>query len=366
VRIAEEIALPEAVAEDDDSGGRLSGCRVGRDEPAAENWLKAPEGVAIGIDNSAPPESYEPALSSALQEQLGLALESRETKMPVLVIDHVERPSANQANGTSTPTLAGATFDSVSVRLNEKGTDSLKTGNGMIRQRMQLLPGEFHGENNSLREMIRMAYGIKDYQIFGAPDWLITDLFDVDARSQNTVINTLKNLPEDRRKAASRAWLQQLLADQFQLQSHFETKQLPAYSLVVVDSSKLRESSGSCEPPPAGLQTFSADAPPCGLVVGGRGRKTDISQLAKFLAEVTGRSVEDKTNLTGRYDFDLTWEPQYRTDRLPPLDRTEPTNPSLLAAVQNHLGLRLVPETAALSLLVIDHVERPGEVSARR
>src|SRR5580704_557135 len=241
--------------------------------------LKAPEGVAIGIDNSAPPESYEPALSSALQEQLGLALEARETKMPVLVIDHVERPSANQANATSTPTPAGAPFDSVSVRLNEKGTDSLKTGNGMIRQRMQLLPGEFHGENNSLREMIRMAYGIKDYQIFGAPDWLITDLFDVDAKSQNAVINTLKNLPEDRRKAASRAWFQQLLADRFQLQSHFETKQLPAYSLVVVDSSKLRESSGSCEPPPAGLQTFSDDAPPCGLVIGGRGSKTDISQL---------------------------------------------------------------------------------------
>jgi bla regulator protein blaR1 len=326
--------------------------------------LQNPPGATLGIDNSAPPpESFEIALSAALESQLGLKLEARTAQLEVVVIDHVERPTPNQAtNGTP----AGAMFDSVSIKLDEKGTDSLRTGNGVIRQRMQLLPGEFHGENNSLREMMRMAYGIKDYQIFGAPDWLSTDLYDVDAKSDEVVINTLKNLPEDRRKAASRALLQQLLADQFQLQSHFETKQLPAYSLVVVDPSKLRESSGSCETPPGGLQTLAAAAPPCGLVQGGKGRKTAISQLAKYLAEVTGRSVEDKTNLTGRYDIDLTWERQYRTDRLPPLDQTEPANPSLLAAVQSQLGLKLVPETAALSLLVIDRVERPGETSARR
>jgi bla regulator protein BlaR1 len=330
--------------------------------------LQNPPGATLGIDNtSAPPESYEQALSANLESQLGLKLESRTARMEVLVIDHVERPTPNQA-ASATPSFMpdGASFVSVSVKLDEKGTDSLRTGNGVIHQRMQLIPGEFHGENNSLREMVRMAYGIKDYQIFGAPDWLSTDLYDVDAKSQQDAIDGIKKMPEDQRKMASRAMLQQLLADRFQLQSHFETKQLPAYSLVVIDPSKLHESSGSCEPPPAGPQTFAVDAPPCGQISGGKGSKIAISQVAKYLAGVTGRSVEDKTNLTGRYDVHLMWEPQYRTDRLPPLDRTEPANPSLLAAVQNQLGLKLVPEMAPLSLLVIDHVERPAETSARR
>jgi uncharacterized protein (TIGR03435 family) len=46
--------------------------------------------------------------------------------------------------------------------------------------------------------------------------------------------------------------LQQVLTDRFQLQSHFESKQLPAYSLVVLDPNKLHEASGSCDPPRAG------------------------------------------------------------------------------------------------------------------
>ncbi len=330
--------------------------------------LKSPDGVSIGLDNATPPASYETDLASALTEQLGLALETRQTKMEVLVIDHVERPTPNQ-EANAIP--AGATYESVSVKLDQAGTDSLRTGNGEIRQRMQLIPGEFHGENNSVREMIRMAYGIKDYQIFGAPDWLVTDLYDVDARTQQAAVGAIKNLPEEQRRAASRAMLQQLLAVQFRLQAHFETKQLPAYSLVVLDAGKLHKSSGDCAPPPAGLQTHALDAPPCGEISGVEngsfvGSKADMSQLAKRLAEVTGRAVEDKTNLSGRYEINLTWEPQYRTDRLPPLDRTEPANPSLLAAVQEQMGLKLVSETAALSLLVIDHVERPGEVSARR
>jgi bla regulator protein BlaR1 len=335
--------------------------------------LQNPPGAALGIDNtSAPSESYEQALSANLESQLGLKLEPRTARMEVLVIDHVERPTPNQA-ASATPNFMpdGANFVSVSVKLDEKGTDSLKTGNGVIRQRMHLVPGEFHGENNSVREMIRMAYGVKDYQIFGAPDWLITDLYDVDARTQEAAVGAAKNFPEEQRLAASRAMLQQLLADRFQLQAHFETKQMPAYSLVVVDSSKLRKASGDCAPAASGLQTYALNAPPCGEISGVEngsfvGNKAEMPQLAKRLAEVTGREVEDKTNLAGRYEINLKWEPQYRTGRLPPLDQTEPANPSLLAAVQNQLGLKLVSEMAPLSLLVIDHVERPGEVSARR
>jgi bla regulator protein blaR1 len=335
-----------------------------------EFTLNAPDSVAIGIDNSAPPESYESDLSTALQEQLGLALEPRETKMQVLVIDHVERPTPNQTANATSSVAPSATFDSVSLKLDEQGTDSLRTGNGVIRQRMQLIPGEFHGENNSLREMVRMAYGIKDYQVFGAPDWMVTDLYDVDAKSQEAAVSALKKLPEDEGTAAGRAMLQQLLAYRFGMQAHFETKQLPAYALIVLAAGKIHPASGSCEPSAAGPRTLRTDQVPCGEIttVGpGRlaGTKAPIKQLAAYLSEITGRSVVDKTNLTARYDIALTWEPQYRVDRMPPLDRTEPSNPSLLAAIQNQLGLKLELETAPVTLLVIDRVQKPSETSAR-
>ncbi|MGC1904659.1 MAG: TIGR03435 family protein [Candidatus Acidiferrum sp.] len=330
--------------------------------------LNFPDGIPVGIDNPTPAGSYEPALSSALEDQLGLVLEPRETKMEVLVIDHVEKPSASQSQTTAPATLPP--YEAASIKLDQDGTDSLRTGTGIIRQRMQLNPGEFHGTNNSLREMIRVAYGIKDYQIFGAPDWLSTDLYDVDAKSKEAAINALKNLPEDKREAASRVMLQQLLAERFQLQSHFESKQLPAYSLVVLDPNKLHAASGSCDPPLAGPQTFSTDAPPCGeLTTLGPGRlagtKAPIEHLVRYLSEITGRSVQNKTNLAARYDIDLTWEPPYRVDKMPPPDHTEPANPSLLAAIQTQLGLKLQPETSAVNLLVIDHVERPSETTAR-
>jgi uncharacterized protein (TIGR03435 family) len=42
-----------------------------------------------------PRESDGPSLFSAIQEQLGLKLESTKGRVPVLVIDHVEKPSPN-------------------------------------------------------------------------------------------------------------------------------------------------------------------------------------------------------------------------------------------------------------------------------
>jgi uncharacterized protein (TIGR03435 family) len=58
--------------------------------------LKLPDGVPPGlIDNPAPPESYEPAVSAAIEQQLGLKLEPKNVPLEVLVIDHVEKPLGN-------------------------------------------------------------------------------------------------------------------------------------------------------------------------------------------------------------------------------------------------------------------------------
>ena len=55
----------------------------------------AAAGAVLGIDNPTPPQSYEPTLTTAIEQQLGLKLEPRKASMEVLIIEHVERPAEN-------------------------------------------------------------------------------------------------------------------------------------------------------------------------------------------------------------------------------------------------------------------------------
>jgi uncharacterized protein (TIGR03435 family) len=74
------------------------------------------------------------------------------------------------------------------------------------------------------------------------------------------------------------------------------------------------------------------------------------------------RPVVDQTGLTSRYDFDLEFA----------IDETlfggalgkgpdDPAKPSLFAALQEQLGLKLEATRGPVSVLVIDHAERASE-----
>jgi uncharacterized protein (TIGR03435 family) len=74
------------------------------------------------------------------------------------------------------------------------------------------------------------------------------------------------------------------------------------------------------------------------------------------LIGVYDRVVVDKTGLGDeRYDFDLQWsvgdeEPNDSTDTLP----------TLFKAIEEQLGLKLVPAKGPVRSLVVDHIERPS------
>jgi uncharacterized protein (TIGR03435 family) len=87
-----------------------------------------------------------------------------------------------------------------------------------------------------------------------------------------------------------------------------------------------------------------------------------MAQLAQRLAVVPAieRDVVDRTGLTARYDFTLKWMPmapsrQQDVESAPAAD----AGPSLFAALQEQLGLKLEPQRGAVRVLVIDRVERP-------
>jgi uncharacterized protein (TIGR03435 family) len=152
-----------------------------------------------------------------------------------------------------------------------------------------------------------------------------------------------------------------LIEDRFQLKIHRETKEMPVYALVVAkNGTKLKANAG--EPGPR-LRMGRGQL---------NGTKVPLKMLVQQLAQQLGRPVVDKTGLTGDYDFTLTWTPQPGEggamfagpggpggpEGPPPSD---PDGPSIFAAIQEQLGLKLESDKGPVEILVLDQVEKPTE-----
>ena len=82
------------------------------------------------------------------------------------------------------------------------------------------------------------------------------------------------------------------------------------------------------------------------------GTKTTMTRLADYLSNQAGRPVIDDTGMKGEYDFRVEWAPD---------EKPGSSRPSIFAALQEQLGLKLEAERGPVEVVVIDHVERPTE-----
>jgi bla regulator protein blaR1 len=213
--------------------------------------------------------------------------------------------------------------------------------------------------------MLRIAFGVEDDHIIGAPGWVKTDRYDIEAKVSAEDAPKLDKLKRDQRNAM----LQPLLADRFGLKFHHETRELPVYALVVAKGGpKLKESKP---------ETAGTDGTPARhmTMINGRGsiegQGSTMDNLAHVLSPTVGRTIVDKTGLTGNYDYTLHWTPD---DAPPPMaggpDGARPpgenapadtSGPSLLTAIQEQLGLKLESEKGPVDVIVIDHIDKPSE-----
>ena len=83
-----------------------------------------------------------------------------------------------------------------------------------------------------------------------------------------------------------------------------------------------------------------------------------VSYLVSSLASQLQRNIVDRTGLTGNYDIYLKWTPDGATPAGPDSAQTDGA-PPLFTALQEQLGLRLVPGKGPVQTYVIDHVEQP-------
>ena len=84
-----------------------------------------------------------------------------------------------------------------------------------------------------------------------------------------------------------------------------------------------------------------------------------MPSFVRSLAGLTGRIVQDRTGLTGGFDFDLEFTPE-------PGSASETSAPaanggSIFTALEEQLGLKLRPVRRQVQVVVIDRVEQPTE-----
>jgi len=246
-------------------------------------------------------------------------------------------------------TQRALTFDVTSVKPNTSGEQG---GSSSAR------PGRYVGINVTLRRVIGLAY--RPVQEFaGGPDWINTERFDIEGRSDGT-----PSQPQ------MLEMLRSLLADRFKLVVHKEVRPMPAFALVLARADsrtgpQLRPTD-PCVAPPSGPDARpSAARPSAGPRCGGfsvgngslKGTGVTMAQLAAELPSATdGRQVIDRTNLTGSFDITLTWN----ADALHPGTAAVQDTASIFAALQEQLGLKLEPITAPIEVIVVDRAERPA------
>lgn len=256
----------------------------------------------------------------------------------------------------SQPTTASAPrFEVASIKLNKSG--DLYQNPGLPTQGKR-----FAMTNMPLQFLVTLAFGLKDSELSGAPSWLHTERYDVEAEAGTNIS------PEDLRPE-----VQTLLEDRLQLKWHRATRTLPIYVLTVAEAGKLHRTGDDCGPlsdspsPPPSFQPDRVPAPPCGYFFAFpghlRGQKLSPAGIADLLSAVTDRKVLDKTGLTGNFDVRLDYTPEQISATppgvfYPPID---PNGPSLFSAVNEQLGLKLESQKGPVEIVVIDHVERPSE-----
>ncbi len=212
--------------------------------------------------------------------------------------------------------------------------------------------GRFRAVNVDARSLILSAYKpdksgqrLLVSQLVGGPGWLASERYDITAKvgdelAARTPAEWFVTLP---------ALLRPLLEDRFKLSTHHETRELPVYALTMAKKGgafgpQLKQSSLDCV---RDREHCRMDFAPGHLKAGGITVETLMVLLSGPLQSV----VVDRTGLAGSVDIELDWSP----------DQSASDKPSIFAAVQEQLGLKLESTRAPVDVLVIDHVERPTE-----
>jgi bla regulator protein BlaR1 len=248
-----------------------------------------------------------------------------------------------------------------------------RTGDGMFFTGMRDTPDGFVATNAPLLYLVQSAYMVNKPQISNAPSWLSSELYDVDAKMDSSVVDAFQKLSSDEQKNVRRKMLQALLADRMKLVVHNDPKETAIFSLVIAKNGfKLQDSKRASVPADGASVATGGRGPGGGMSMGSEDgmivatfRETPMSYIAIWLTGQLRAPVTDKTGLTGVYDFKLKWMPERGHRAVPPdgqpaAESSDPAGPTLSDALQDQLGLKLESGKGLVDGIAIDHIEKPS------
>lgn len=254
-------------------------------------------------------------------------------------------------------------FDVVSIR---RVNGSAPVGS------IQVLANGIVMRGTPLKQIIPWAFGVaSDSQFSGGPGWMETVTFDIQAKVDEPRVTELSKLPPEQRMDQMRAMTQALLAERFKLKVTFPIKEQTVYELTVAKGglkcpkATIPAPTASAPqprfipppppqllPPPSMPETaHSAGGPPQVHIYFKAASMAFLASILIHQPLLDGHLVVDKTGLDGAYQIDLTWS----------RDGSESSGPSLFTALQEQLGLRLVPTKAQVETLSVESVQMPSE-----
>jgi uncharacterized protein (TIGR03435 family) len=255
------------------------------------------------------------------------------------------------------PDAPSLSFDVASVKLS-RGTPNLH---------FTATPGALHVTSITIKDLIGVAYEIKEIQLVGAPDWVNSERYDIDTKLDESVAQEEAKLTAAQQATRLHLRLQSLLAGRFKLKISHVSKDLPILAIVLAKGGP-KFSAATPTPPVAGSK--DPQAPPGrmaqGPMPGGQWLlMMNGAPMSQFLLgfggrpETAGHFVVDETGLTGTYTFTLHWTPA--SPSALPTETSDPVDVSFFTALQEQLGLKVESRKGPVPVIAIDHIERPTE-----
>ncbi len=259
---------------------------------------------------------------------------------------------ASCALGFATQQTGKPAFEVASVKPSDPNP------NNRIFVGMNADTGTVHYTNITLKDCIRAAWRVRDFQIQG-PDWIGTARFEIIAKLPAGV--SMDQIPE---------MMQTLLADRFGLTIQHAAKEQSVYALIVgKNGPNLKPALVSPDAPPATAlgpdgrprPAIQIGIPASGVTISAPA--ASLATLAETISRFTQRPVIDMTGLTGQYQFELYFDPETMGSFLPqgaaadaPKAALDPA-PSMFDEVQKY-GLKIETRKARLEFLTVTHAEK--------
>jgi len=269
------------------------------------------------------------------------------TLLTALVLVTLAPAVRAQTQAPSATSIQPPSFDVISVKPNKTSLGV----HGLIIT--EFTADGFRGTNVPVHTLLLQAYGLHEGESFGEPAWANSEVFDIEAKVAGPDVAAFSKLDSDQLQAM----LRQILAERFGLVAHRETRELPVYAMSVAKGGpKLKEF--VFDPAvPASARRGGGVQMSMGMIAA---HECTIPYFLSMLSRQLGRTVVDRTGLTGNYDFTLRWSPDNSATSASEGAQAD-TLPSIFTAVQEQLGLKLESTKAPASVLVVDHLERPSQ-----